>query len=507
MERSTGALVVFEKELNVINPEQKTSILSSRLLQLNTEYTNAQADRVRKEAESPSAAGDSIESALAAAHSESLRKALDHLNELQEKFAQVRAQFGVNHPEYRKSETQLAEAQRLLDNTRRNVVEQARVSERQAINREEMLRSAVTESKAEFDKLNARSFEYQQLKREAVADKNLYEEVVRRFMEAGINASFQNSSIRLADAARPPIKAVFPDITLNSLLALLFSSIFAIGAALLHDVLDNTVRDADDVSRSVNVPVLGNLPQVKNWSKQLSAVITNGGTLPAPGMEERAISGFSESIRTLRNNILLADFDRRLRMILVTSPSPAEGKSTIAAHLAIAHAEQGKKTLLIDADLRRPSVHRKFGFTANAGLSSVLLGEVEWPQVLVKTDSVPDLDILPAGPPSRRASELLGPGISDLLNEVASEYDMIIVDGPPLLGFAESLQMSTCVDGVLVAACAGETNRKAIRTVVSTLDRLHVNILGLVLNEVKGDSRDGYYYHGHYGKYYENRED
>ena len=281
-----------------------------------------------------------------------------------------------------------------------------------------MLRETVDETKSEFDKLNARSFEYQQRKREAESDKKLYEELVRRIKEAGINASFQNSSIRLADAARPAVNPVFPNITLNTFLAFLFSSLFAVGAAVLVDILDNTVRNPDDVSRVLNVPVLGTLPIVKSWSKRLSAVIPSGNGSGPHGLAtgaDRAVASFTESVRTLRNNILLADFDRRLRMILVTSPSPAEGKSTTAAHLAIAHAEQGKRTLLIDGDLRRPSVHRKFGFTANAGLSSVLLGEVTWPQVLYKPEGLPDLDILPAGPPSHRASELIGAEISELL--------------------------------------------------------------------------------------------
>ncbi len=215
---------------------------------------------------------------------------------------------------------------------------------------------------------------------------------------------------------------------------------------------------------------------------------------------------FTESMRTLRNNILLADFDRRLRVILVTSPSPSEGKSTVAAHLAIAHAEQGKKTLLIDADLRRPSIHRKFDFSPSAGLSSVLLNEVKWPQVLFKPESTPDLDILAAGPPSRRASDLIGSNITELLEEISLEYDLVIVDAPPLLGFAEALQMSASVDGVLIVARAGETNRKAIGSVVTTLTRLRVNVLGLVLNEVKRDSSEGYYYYGNYGKYYRAEE-
>lgn len=508
MERSTAALAQFERELNVINPEEKTSILSARLLQLNTEYTNAQADRVRKQAAEQSLNGGSLEAALASAQGESLRKLAEHLNDAQEKFAVVKGQYGANHPEYRKASGQVAEVQRLLERTRQNIAQRVQVEHREALNREGILRDAVAETKREFDKVNARSFEYQQLKREAENDKKLYDELVRRIKEAGINASFQNSSIRLADAARPAVKPVFPNIKLNVLLAFVFSTLLAIGAAVVSEVLDNTVRDPDEVGRTMNTTVIGTLPSVKNWRKRLApslgaAAAATGGTLTlAASSEDHSVSSFVESVRTLRNAILLADFDRRVRSILVTSASPAEGKSTTAAHLAIAHAEQGRKTLLIDGDLRRPSLHRKFGFSPTAGLSNVLLGEVEWQQVLVKLEGTPELDIMPAGPPSRRASDLVGRGMDSLLDEMVQEYDLVIVDAPPLLGFAEPLQLATCADGVLIVARAGETSRKAIASVVSTLQRLRVNILGLVLNEVKRDHSDSYYYYGYYGKYY-----
>jgi polysaccharide biosynthesis transport protein len=496
MERSTSALSQFEKELNVINPAEKTSILSARLLQLNTEYTNAQADRVRKEAASNSLSSGSMESALASQQGEALRKLLENYNEAQQRFATVRGQYGANHPEYRKAEGQVAEIERQLRATRQNIAQRVNVEYTEAKNREEMLRNAVNESKSEFDKLNARHFEYQQLKREAEADKTLYDELVRRIREAGINASFQNSSIRLADVARPPVKPVFPNVPLNVVLAFLFSSLAAVGAVIIVDVLDNTVRDPEAVTRDLNTPVVGTLPSVRNWRKRVTSSVALVRT------EDGAVSNFSESIRTLRNSILLADFDRRLRTILVTSASPAEGKSTTAAHLAIAHAEQGKRTLLVDGDLRRPSVHRKFGFSPTAGLSNVLLREVEWRQVLVKIDAAPNLDILPAGPPSRRASDLVGSGMDDLIEEIAQDYDLVIIDAPPLLGFAEPLQMATCADGVLIVARAGETSRKAIGSVVTSLRRLNVNVIGLVLNEVKKDDADTYYYYGYYGKYY-----
>jgi capsular exopolysaccharide synthesis family protein len=505
MERSSAALVQFERELNVINPEEKTSILSARLLQLNTEYTNAQADRVRKEAAYRSVRSGTLEAAQVSTQGESLRKLTERLNETQENFAEVKTHYGASHPEYRKAAAQLAEVERLLDQTRRNIGQRVRIEYQQAVEREAMLEKAVGETKAEFDRLNARSFEYQALKREAEADKQLYEELVRKIKEAGINASFQNSSIRIADLARPALKPVFPNIKLNVLLAFLFSTLLAVGAAVISDVLDNTVRDPEQVTRVLRTEVIGSLPVVKNWRGRLGPVPTNGnGTALALAAEvaDHTLSGYDEAIRTLRNSILLTDFDRRLRSVLVTSASPGEGKSTIAAHLAVAHAEQRHKTLLIDGDLRRPSVHRRFEVPSVLGLSNVLVAELPWQDTLVRLEKLPELDILPAGPPSRRAADLVGKGLQQVLEEASFQYDLIILDAPPLLGFAEPLQMATAVDGVIVVTRAGETSRKAVASVLATLNRLRAPVVGVVLNEVHKEMSDSYYYYGYYGKYY-----
>lgn len=506
MEQSSSALIQFERELNVISPEEKTSILSARLLQLNTEYTNAQADRVRKEAAFHSVRNGSLEAAQVSTQGEPLRRITEKLNEAQEKFTQVKTHYGTAHPEYRKAAAQLAEVQRLLDKTRQNIAQRVEIEYQESTSREGMLQKAVAETKSEFDRLNSRSFEYQALKREAEADKKLYEELVRKIKEAGINASFQNSAIRIADPARPALRPIFPNLNLNLALAFLFSTLLACGAAVLSDTLDTTIRDPEQVARTLNTTVLGSLPVVKNWRSRLGPVAQNGaGTnkaLVALSDGNDHMNSYAESIRTLRNSILLSDFDRRLRSLLVTSASPGEGKSTIAAHLAATHAEQHHKTLLIDGDLRRPSVHKRFGLSTAIGLSNVLLGEVAWREILCKPEGLPFLDVLPAGPPSRRASDLVGRGLLQVLEEAGSEYDMIVLDAPPLLGFAEPLQMATSVDGVVVVTRAGETNRKAVAAVLATLNRLRANVMGLVLNQVHQELSDSYYYYSHYGKYY-----
>lgn len=503
VDRSSAALLQFERELNVINPEEKTSIISARLLQLNTEYTAAQADRVRKEAAYQSVRSGSLEAAQVSSQGESLRRLGEKVEDAQARFAEVRTHFGPNHPEYRKAQAQLAEAERLFQQTRENIARRIDVEYREAVNRENMLRAAVAEQKAEFDRLNARSLQYQILKREAEADKKLYEELVRKIKEASINASFQNSAIRIADLARPPDRPVYPRIPLNLLLAFLASFLLAVSVALLSDYLDDTIRDPEQAARILSTEVVGTLPAVKPW-RSLPAP-AKGQELAALPAAESDAAGYDEAVRTLRNSILLADFDRRLRSILITSAAPAEGKSTIAVRLALAHAGQRRRTLLIDGDLRRPSVHRQLGLAPAVGLSNLLSSDMPWREAITRLAHLPDLDVITAGPIMRRASELLEKRLLQVLEEAASEYDLVILDAPPLLGFAECLHMATSVDGVVVVGRAGQTSRKAIAAVLNTLNRLRANVIGLVLNEVHKEMSDSYAYYGHYRKYYRPR--
>jgi polysaccharide biosynthesis transport protein len=499
MERSSGALAQFERELNVINPQEKTSIISARLLQLNSEYTNAQADRVRKEAGYKSIASGTLEAAQVSTQGEGLKRLSERLDEANQKLAEVREHYGPNHPEFRRASAQVIELQKQLQSGRQNTGQRVEVEFREALNREAMLQRAVTETKTEFDRLNAHSFEYQTLKREAEADKNLYEELVRKIKEATINSGFQNSAIRIADLARPAAKPVSPNIRLNAILAFLFAGLLGIGAAVLGDVLNNTVRDPEQVTRAWGTEVVGTLPAVKDWHGSMLG--TGDNSLALVPQQAVGLNSFQEAVRTLRNSILLTDFDRRIRSLMVTSSGPSEGKSTTASHLAMAHAQQGRRTLLIDGDMRRPSIHRRFNIASTPGLSNVLTSGVPWRSAVIKQAGVP-LDILPAGPAMRRAADLVGSELTALIEEACGEYDLVILDSPPLLGFPEPLQMAASVDGVITVALAGRTNRKALGSTINTLKRLRVNVVGVVLNEVRADSSDNYYYSHYHPKYY-----
>jgi capsular exopolysaccharide synthesis family protein len=507
MEKSGMALAQFEKDLDVINPEEKTNILSARLLQLNTEYTAAQGERVSKEAAWNAMKSGSLEAAQVSSQGAELAKLNETLNQARQRFALVKSTYGSTHPEYRKAASEVAEVERQFESTRSNIAERIEVEYREALNREQMLQKTVAETKEEWDRINSKSFEYQQLKREAEADKTLYDELIRKIREADINAGFQNNNIRIADLARPPLKPVFPNIKLNLMLAFLFSTLLAVGAALLHDMLDTTLRDPKEASRFLGTDVIGTMP-VDRLAAQLPksvAAVTAAAIVAKPAQGgnrkgyDRSTTDFEESVRTIRNTILLSDFEGRLRSIVITSAAPSEGKSTIAAHLAIANADRGKKTLIVDADLRRPSLHTKFGFTPREGLSNVLTGELPWQDVVVPVEGWPNLSFLPAGLGSHRAADLIGPRLATLLDEFAKEFDLVFLDSPPLLGFAECLQMAAAADGVLIISRAGETKRKAVAELVSVLNRLRANIIGVVLNQVsQNTSSDGYSYYGYY---------
>jgi succinoglycan biosynthesis transport protein ExoP len=506
MEASSERLAAMERELGVINPEEKTNILSARLLQLNTEYTKAQADRVQAEAAFNQAKSGALEAAQVSQQGEAIKRLVERRNEAAERFAEVRSHYGPNHPEYRKAQAQLRELDGQVEASKENALKRVGVEYRELQAREQMLAKSVAETKAEYDKLNLRSFEYQRAKREADADKSLYDELVRKIREAGINAGFQNNMVRIADQARPAWRPVFPKLGLNLLLAFLFSTLLAVGVAILTDTLDNTIRDPEQVTRTLKTHIIGSLPAVKNTRELLIPLSLDGHTAAAEGAlvaaRERQFTTYEEAVRTIRSSVLLADFDRRLRTLLLTSATASEGKSTTAGHLAFAHAEQKKRTLLIDCDLRRPSQHKLFNIPLGFGLSNVLNGEMGWRDVVVRPPNNENLEIITAGPPSRRAADMIGNLMGPMMEEMSKEYDLVILDGPPLLGFAESLQMASAADGVVVVTRAADTSRKAVAAALSTLQHLRANVLGLVLNQVKKHHSDHYYYYGYYGKYY-----
>jgi len=506
-EESSAKLAALERELNVVNPEEKTNILAARLLQLNTEYTKVQSERVKAESMYNSLAAGSLEAALGSSQNEDLRETVKRLNEARGRFADVRSRFGVNHPEYDRQQAAVKELEDQLDASVAIHVKQSAVEFHRAQNQEALLQRDLADTKQEYDHLNARYFEYQRAKQEADTDRMLYEELVKRIRQDEINSGFQNNMARISDVARPPSRPFYPNFPLNLALAFICSSVMAVFAVILTDRVDTTIRNPEQITRSLQARLLGVLPSIGK-EDLIKGLVLEGNSEPgypaqlAPIRESTRHSAFDEAVRTILNSVLLTDFDSRLRSVLMTSATPSEGKSTVAAHIAISNAEQRRRTLLIDADMRRPSVHRLFRIPNSGGLTKVLDGELTWRDALIQPRPDLELYVLPAGATGRRSADQVGQQLPQLLEEATEEFGLTIIDAPPLLGFPEPLQMAAAADGVIVVTRAGKTDRVAVAAVLAILQDLRANTVGMILNEVRKEMLHSRYYYDTYSKYY-----
>lgn len=507
MERSNAALAAFERELNMIDPEERTSIISSRLLQLNAEFTLAQAERVKREASFRALSQGSMEAATMSQHGQRLQDLERRHQELLESFAKIKQHYGPNHPAYVSAKAELDQVKAAQEAATASVQRQIGLGFEEAVQREELLDKELRATKVEFDRLNASSFQYKTLKREADADRKLYEELVAKTKQATINAGFPSTAIRIADLARPAYAPITPNIQMNVLLALVFGLVVSVGASLLSDTLDTTVRDPEVVSSMLGSDVLGMLPRIRGRRGQLipSMFLGGGDTSQAlvrsGDMPHRSVMEYQESVKTLHASLMLADMDQRLRTVMVTSASPSEGKSTVATTVALSHASTGKKVLLIDGDLRRPSIADKLSISSREGLVDVCLRGAAWRDLIHPLAELSNLHVLVTGACNRRAIDQFAVVLADLLAEASTEYDLVIVDSPPILGFPEPLHMASLVDGVLVVALAGSTNRKALQLALNQLRRIGAHTLGVVMNGSTRENQSGYYYH-HYGSHY-----
>jgi len=315
---------------------------------------------------------------------------------------------------------------------------------------------------------------------------------------------------------------------LNVIMAFLFSNLLGFGAAVMSDLQDKSIRDPQQISTLFRIGVIGALPFVRSWRRRVAAPASEDSgmalVLPdesAPAPRERSVTGFEEAIRALRNSILLGTFDRRLKSLMITSATPAEGKTSTAVYLAIAHAQLKYKTLLIDCHLRRPGVHTKLGINPEVGLADVVQKDLPWRDQLVHLVEFPDLDILPTGQtgrrsaprkvgppargldilPCRRAADLIGRVLPSILEQAAADYDLVVIDSPPILGLPEPLQMAAAVDGVILVVKAGGTDRDAVSSALTTLQGIKANVVGFVLNELTSETSDVHQYYGYYENY------
>jgi polysaccharide biosynthesis transport protein len=499
MESSTKMLAKYEQELGMVDPLQRATILSSRYSQLNTEFTSAQEERLRREAVLSSISGSTglaaAQAADGAAQSSLLSEAIQHVNAARQQFASVRAYYGENHPEYKKAKKQVEEVETELAELRGNAKDRAGAEFRQALERENRLKHMVEKTKVEVNNTNAKALQYEQLRSEADNDRKLYEDLANRTRVADLNKQFQNATVQVAAEALPPQEHIFPKLLINLPVALVLSGLLGVLGAVLSNAVDTTFSDPEDVASQLNIDILATIPA----TKRLPQACGPPNLLEAAGSSRRSEllgSYFSEAIRTLRTAVSLLIMERPVRSILMTSATPMEGKSTTATYLAVACAHVGKRILLIDADMRRPTLHKKFNVSNETGLSDMLNGLTLLRNAVKKLDQ-PGLYLLPAGPQTPNPADLISMRFSAILEAASREFDLVIVDAPPMLGVSETQELASFVDSVILVTRANVTSGKVVSETLACLARARANVIGLVMNQVKlaHTSYDNYSYY------------
>jgi capsular exopolysaccharide synthesis family protein len=501
LERSQQKLRNFERERNVVNPEDRTNLLSQQLQTLQEELTRAQAERLRKQSEYQGAASGDLDALAISQQGEPLLRLAERLETMELQLNEAATQYGPNHPTYKRLEAQLARARQSMEAAKKKVLARLEADYKQAQARENSLSQAVLTTKAEVDRLGIHAAEHSMLKREVDSQTRLYEELLKKVNEAAINSSIKATNLRLVGLATPPDRPVAPRVPLNVLLALLLSTTLAVGAAVAADYLDRSLRSSEQVEQWLQMPVLATMPRVQGKLAPAALLVAQGSD------NSRALAksnvSFLEAFGMLRTSVLLSAPAEELKMMLVASAAPAEGKSTVASGLALALAHQmdgGGRVLLVDSDLRRPNLHNIFGLPNRAGLSTILEGQSTLAESLHPSKVTPNLVVLPAGPSPCQASELLTMHMAKFLAEIRQDYRYVVIDSAPLLVCTDSTVLSTMADGVLLVARAGETPREAVAAALRQLRRVRANVLGLVLNHVRLPDVQGY--GRYYGSYY-----
>lgn len=353
------------------------------------------------------------------------------------------------------------------------------------------LRKFVSQLERELSQLPEKEMELANLQRDVQVAENLYTTLQQRLQEARIAEATTFGNVTTEEMATLPRIPIYPRKGLNYVLGFLLALALSIGGAVLVEYLDDAIRSPVDIEQRCRTPLLAIIPRFENTGSSLVLL-------------ESPRSHASEAFRTLRSSLKFASLGKPLKTIMVTSPEPSEGKSTLAANLGGAFAQGGQKTVILDADLRRPRVHEIFGLDKDIGLTNVLVGDMDLDSVIKET-GIENLYAITCGPIPPNPAELLeSERMKELLEELKQKADIIIIDSPLVIGLADAVILSSISDGVLIVARYNSTSRSAFNQARKMLETANANILGAVLNEMDmRRARYGYYYYYYYYYYYE----
>lgn len=517
VETAQEKLVNYQKEHEILGIDEKQNITTAKLDELNKELTAAESERMEREsvytlvqsADSDTAAAAAVGAESGAQTSSSsslLEKLREQQADLRIQVAQLSTQFGPAYPKVSQLTSQLKEIDTQIQLEMKKVVSRVRSDYLASAQRENMLRAALDKQKQEANKLNESAIQYSILKRDLETDRTLYEGLLEKLKEAGVTAGLRSNNFRIVDVARVPTEPTEPNVPRNLSFALALGLSTGIGLAFLLEGIDNTVRTPEQAQAISALPSLGMIPLGSKTSAESAAgkklALATSKEAVELVTQARPQSQMAESYRALRTSLLLTSLGAPPKTILVTSALPQEGKTTTSINTAIVLAQKGTRVLLIDADLRRPSIHKTLGMGPRTGLSNVLTGNATLQQATVRSTILPSLFVLPAGTPPPNPAELLASShMKDILAELREQYDHIVVDTPPTLSVTDAVVMSTRADSVVLVIRSGQTTKQALRRARDLLTQVNARVAGVLLNAVDLTSPDYYYYYEYQGKY------
>jgi succinoglycan biosynthesis transport protein ExoP len=518
LEKSEDAMQKYALENGLLYLEtdkgtDKESIVNQSVREIQEELTKAQADRIAKESIYRLVQSGDYGSLPGVFENKLMQDLTVRLADLQREHAQLAATFTEDYPKVKETQSQIVEIQSSLERERRRAAQKISNDYYAALRREKLVRQASAERQAEANQIAEKSVQYGILSREVDTNKGLYEGLLERLKEAGVSAGLNASNIRIVDPGTVPFKPIAPNYPLNLGLATFLGLGLGVGVAFLKEHLDQTIRYSEDVFHFLGVPVLGFIPTIGalHGRKRKGIIPVDRGLIfgvagspPVTGstlMEDHPGndlgihkgSAFSEAFRELRTSVILSASGRFANSILVTSAQPGEGKTTVAVNLAFSLAQLGQPVLLVDADMRRPSIQKYFP-QRGSRLSAYLAGQGAWQQMVYPT-SITRLYVLHCGPVPENPSELLSSDrMRALMQESMATYRFVILDSPPILNRADSRILGSIVGATILVVKGGDTPRQVVQYAESQARSVGANLIGVVLNNLDSSLNDYSYY-------------
>lgn len=498
VEAADQRLQAYRERNDSISLEDRQNIVVQKLEDLNAAVTRAKTIRIEKEAlynqlrasQNNPATLDSFPAILTNSFVQQLKA---QLADLQRQRAQLSEKLGDQHPQMVTVTSAIQNTQVKLDAEIRKVVQSVKSDFDSVSAQEQSLVAALNQQKSEAMSMNRKSIDYNVLDRDAKSSKLIYDSLMQRAKETGVTGELRSSNIRVLDIAERPRGAVFPNKSQNMVLGLFGGALTALLLVFAFEYFDSRIKTPEEIKTYLGLPHLGLLPlMAKGEGGDSNGYVVLDGAVPA---------NFSEAFRVLRTNVLFSSAEAGGQSILVTSTGPGEGKSMVAANLAVSLAQASKRVLLIDADMRKPKVNRIFDLPEEPGLSNLLVGNSKASES-VRKSRVPGLWVLTSGRIPPNPAELLGSQrFKDFLGSLKTHFDWVVIDSPPVMAVADASVVAHATTGVLFVIGTEMTSRHAARRAVEQLETSQGRFFGAVLNRVDLE-RNAYYYSQYYRREY-----